>query len=138
MFDSLREFIDKTQELGEVKLVEGADWNLEIGAVTQLMAEHPGSPLLLFDRIKGYPPGYRVASNLGTSARRIAMGYGLPLEAEGIELVRAFRDTLREGIKLLPSVVGESGPGTVVARRAAAPLAGHQGSNHLGYDAPAG
>ncbi len=29
MFDSLREFIAKADELGECRVIKGADWNLE-------------------------------------------------------------------------------------------------------------
>ena len=54
MFDDLREFINKAEEMGEVKLVEGADWELEIGVLTELMSAEPNPSLLLFDRIKDY------------------------------------------------------------------------------------
>ena len=64
MFNDLREFIHRVEELGDCRRVEGADWNLEIGVLTDLQASIPDSPLLLFDKIRGYKPGYRVASNI--------------------------------------------------------------------------
>ena len=45
-FDSLREFIDAVKELGELKEIDNADWNLEIGAITEQMAERKGPALL--------------------------------------------------------------------------------------------
>ena len=59
-FNDLREFIKKVEELGELAVVENADWNLEIGAATYMSAASPTQPALLFDKIKGYKPGYRL------------------------------------------------------------------------------
>ena len=55
----LRDFINQLRELGELELIEGADWNLEIGAITELKGEQEGLALL-FDKIQGYPPGFRI------------------------------------------------------------------------------
>ncbi len=53
MFSDLREFIKRVEELGECKAVEGADCDLEIGAITDLLSLNPDPPLLMFDKIKG-------------------------------------------------------------------------------------
>ncbi|MBI4522197.1 MAG: UbiD family decarboxylase [Deltaproteobacteria bacterium] len=110
MFRDLREFISKAEEVGEYRVIEGADWDEEIGAIGDLMSQTPDSPLLVFDKIKGYPAGYRVATNLAASAKRIALCFGLPQEARGIELVRAFRDKLKEEVKPIPPVEVATGP----------------------------
>ena len=102
MFHDLREFIAEVEKLGECRIVAGADWNLEIGALSHLMSLEPKTPLLLFDRIKGYQSGFRVATNLFATPGRTALALGLPLEAEGLELVRALRDRMRGGVKLFP------------------------------------
>ena len=34
MTDDLRDWLAKVDEMGELKHVEGADWNLEIGAIS--------------------------------------------------------------------------------------------------------
>ncbi|MDI9619219.1 MAG: UbiD family decarboxylase [Candidatus Nezhaarchaeota archaeon] len=76
IFNDLREYLDRLLNLNELIEVKGADWNLEIGCITEMMAERKG-PGLLFDEIKGYPKGYRLASNLLTVTRRrqkIALG----------------------------------------------------------------
>ena len=56
-----REFLTEVEKRGDVKVVEGADCNLEIGTLTELMCERQG-PMLLFDRINGYPKGYGIAA----------------------------------------------------------------------------
>lgn len=110
MFESLRDYIDKVQEWGDCKIIEGADWDLEIGTLTEWAASIEDAPLLLFDRIRGYPPGYRVASNLFTSPRRTALALGLPLEAKGVPLVKALRKKLSAGIEPIPPLEVDSGP----------------------------
>ncbi len=109
-FNDLREFIEKAEEIGECKTVEGADWETDIGTLSELEAEQPTPRLLLFDNIEGYPGGYRVASMVFSSPRRTALALGLPLEAEGIELVRAYKEKLKAGVKPIPPVEVETGP----------------------------
>ncbi|MFC1870626.1 UbiD family decarboxylase [Chloroflexota bacterium] len=109
MFNDLREFISKAEEIGEYRVVEGADWDREIGAIGELVSQYPDSPLLMFDKVKGYPAGYRVATNLATSQRRIALVYGLPPEARGMELVKAYRDRVKEEIEPVPPVEVKTG-----------------------------
>jgi 4-hydroxy-3-polyprenylbenzoate decarboxylase len=110
MYD-LREFIEKCKELGECKEIDGADWNLEIGAIAQWQVTEATSPLLVFDNIKGYPPGYRVCCNMYRTMNREALCLGLPLNAKvGVELVRAWREKVQNGVKPIPPVTVKSGP----------------------------
>jgi len=46
--------------IGELRVVEGADWNQEIGAVAEVAARSEPPPAVLFDKIKDYPAGRRV------------------------------------------------------------------------------
>lgn len=105
-FRDLREFILATKEIGEVKEVEGADWNGEIGCITELMAER-GGPLLLFDDIKGYPKGFRVVSNFVSTPKRMALALGMPLDVPPLELVRLWKERLKEFSPLLPIELSE-------------------------------
>jgi len=60
-YKDVREWIQRVDEMGELKVIEGADWNLEIGALAVLASKQKeNSPALLFDRIKDYPVGYRI------------------------------------------------------------------------------
>ncbi len=91
----LRPFISRLDELKELQTVEGADWDLEIGTITELSAERKG-PALMFDCIKGYPPGYRVVSNLIATPRRLAAAFGFPADVPDVELVRLLKDKFKE------------------------------------------
>jgi 4-hydroxy-3-polyprenylbenzoate decarboxylase len=86
----IREVIPALEATGDLERVDGAHWNLEIGAITELVALQDG-PALLFDSIKDYRPGYRVLSNVTNSPRRIGTLLGQPEGVHGIELVRAIQ-----------------------------------------------
>lgn len=109
MFDDLREFIEKAQALGECRVIEGADADVEIGRISELSLSVPDSPLLLFDKLVGYPQGYRVAANPFTSARRVALALGLPLDLKRLDLIRAWKDKL-SALKPIPPVEVKTGP----------------------------
>jgi UbiD family decarboxylase len=109
-FRDLREFIDAATLIGETKTIAGADWNLEIGCLTELMAEQEG-PLLLFDGIPGYPKGFRVATNVLATARRFALALGLPPNLPKLEILKAWRDRIRV-LRPCPPVEVPSGPVT--------------------------
>ena len=94
-FSDLRAFIDGAARIGELKQIDGADWNLEIGCLTELMAEQEG-PLLLFDNVPGYPKGFRIAANVLATARRFALALGLPTDAPKLEILRAWRNKIRD------------------------------------------
>ncbi len=88
-YNDLRDFIELCNEHAEVREVDGADWNLEIGALTEATAELiPEPPMLLFDQIKDYPAGYRALSLPIASQKRAALALGLPLGKSKLESVR--------------------------------------------------
>ncbi|MBI4491384.1 MAG: UbiD family decarboxylase [Chloroflexi bacterium] len=87
---SLGSFFDAAAAGGDVQVLEGADPHLEVGCLVELNAQTNG-PLLVFDRFQGFPPGYRVATNVLVSPRRCALALGFDLEAHPMEWVRAWR-----------------------------------------------
>ncbi|HLY65612.1 MAG TPA: UbiD family decarboxylase, partial [Chloroflexota bacterium] len=98
-FADLREFIAAADRLGELRTVTNADWDLEIGAITEINYQRQG-PALLLDEIKGYPRGYRILANAMDSLRRSLLALDLPLDAsidEALDLyqerIDAFRPT---------------------------------------------
>ncbi len=109
-FSDLRAFIDAAERIGEVKRIDGAHWDLEIGCLTELMAEAEG-PLLVFDSITGYPKGFRVAANIISSARRCALALGLPMDAPKLQMLNAWRRRIPELRSYAPVEVS-SGPVT--------------------------
>ncbi len=109
-FRDLREFIDVVQAGGELRLIKGAHWDLEIGCITELMAEREG-PLLLFDSIPGYPEGFRIVTNFLATPRRFAQALGLPHDLPKMEILKAWREKSRR-LEYLPPVEVASGPVT--------------------------
>lgn len=109
-YDGLRSFLADCEELGEVKVIRGADWNLEIGAVTETASELIDEPpALMFDEIRGYPKGWRVLSIPTASRVRMALALGLPPDTPRMEIVR---DTVRrmKSAKPIPPREVEHGP----------------------------
>src|SRR4029453_10532609 len=107
--NDLREWLERVDEIGALTRGDGADPNLELGSIVDLYQWDMGNPALLFDRIKGYRPGYRLAANIFTSLPRIALSLGLPLEYGARDLVQVWKTQLKD-IAPRPAVTVGSGP----------------------------
>ncbi|MGW9120652.1 UbiD family decarboxylase [Streptomyces sp. NPDC055663] len=110
-FRDLRHYIDHmTETLGkdEVLQIDGADRDLDIGGITELMAEKEG-PALMFDNIPGYPAGHRVFTNFMGTAARTAVALGLPRDTSKLDIVRAWKDLSRQ-LEPVPPVEVATGP----------------------------
>jgi 4-hydroxy-3-polyprenylbenzoate decarboxylase len=108
----LRDVIDRIERMGELRRIDGANWDLEIGALLEMVyhAEPNNPPSLLFDNIKGYPSGFRISSGTTNSPRRFAMLLGFPEPKHPLDVVRAYRDRMRGDFKLIPPRVMKDGP----------------------------
>lgn len=93
-YGDLRDYLRIVEEKGDLKRINGADPNVELGTIAELMAERDG-PALLFDEIKGHQRGYRVAVNVTTPPRRTAMMLGLDPDQPLLSLVSAWRSHLK-------------------------------------------
>ncbi len=113
MQDDLRQWLDKVATVGELKVVDGADWNLELCCIAYLNIRREYSPALLFDKIAGYPAGYRVLNAPVATRRRLEITLNLPETDSDLRLIEVLRFKLREWDKKLgeysPEVVN-SGP----------------------------
>ena len=107
-YQSLEEFIKAADGVGEVRHVEGADLELDVGCLTELMAERDG-PMLVFDKFANFPAGYRVCSNAIRSARRFSLALDLPLDLHPLELLRHWRER-RKTFPPIPAAVVKDGP----------------------------
>jgi UbiD family decarboxylase len=105
-YRDLREFLAAAEQIGDVRHVTGADWDLEIGCITELSAEAHG-PILVFDDIKGYPHGFRVTTNVLASPQRFAMAMGLPLDEPALEILRAWKEKSARAQMIPPRIVGD-------------------------------
>lgn len=104
----LRVFVSDLEKLKDIVKIDKADWNLEIGTLTELGDER-NLPALLFDNIKDYPPGYRVLTNMVATPRRLAFAFGLPAEISNVEIVRQIKEKFRS-LKPVPRATVKSGP----------------------------
>jgi len=110
-YDGVREWLRLVESMGELKRINGADWNLEIGTLAEVIyRERSGTiPALLFDRIKGYPEGFRILFGQHSSFRRLALALGLPMDSVGLKLVNRFKNKLNT-LRPIPPRTVESGP----------------------------
>jgi len=86
---SLRTHIDAIRD--ELRVVEGAHWDLELGAIAELSYRQAHPQALLFDRIGDYPAGMRVLTGSTGSAHRfgttLRLGGGMT-DAQVVEAMR--------------------------------------------------
>ncbi|OLF05970.1 ubiquinone biosynthesis protein UbiD [Actinophytocola xinjiangensis] len=87
----LRTWLTAVRDIGDLRDVHGADWNLEIGAVSEVNYRLPSPSALLFDQITGYPAGMRVLTSSMSNARRLGLTLRLGTELDDHALVRALR-----------------------------------------------
>ncbi|OGO41521.1 MAG: hypothetical protein A2137_01275, partial [Chloroflexi bacterium RBG_16_58_8] len=107
-YNDLRSWLEEVDKIGELKTITGAHWDRELGAISEFMAERNG-PALLFDKIPGYPDGYRVLSNPFLSLNRTGTVLGVPGSLPNVEMVDAWRKRLKK-INPIPPVEVKTGP----------------------------
>ena len=106
----LREFIERAERAGEILHAPGADCDLEIGALCEIIAhKRAEAPATLFEDIKGYPKGFRAVSGLSNSARRLALTLGFDDPKSGVDVVLAYRNRMKHHTPIPPVVVA-NGP----------------------------
>ena len=76
-YRGLRAWLDEVNRMGELLHVNGAHWNVEMGAITHMLTEKSGNtaPAILFDDIPGYPKGFRTLYGHFSSIRRVALTF---------------------------------------------------------------
>lgn len=107
-YRDLREFISALERIGELRKVERADWDLEIGTITELNYEREG-PALLFDSINDYPKGYRILANAMDTRRRALLALDLPLDLDMDGALDEYEKKIAS-YRPVPPVEVETGP----------------------------
>ena len=105
----MRSWLKQADALGEIRTIEGADWDLEIGGVADIVNERGSSPAVLFDSVKGYPKGYRVLVNSLGSTKRLGLSLGMPQNLSSMEFVSEWRRRSKD-LKHFPPRVVRDGP----------------------------
>ena len=91
--EDLRDLIERFETMGEIAHIEDADSHLELSALCELITvRHPGAePAILFDKIKGFEPGYRILSGASNSFKRLAVVLGVPVPEQRLDIVTSYR-----------------------------------------------
>ncbi len=107
--DDLRQWIERIDDMGELSRVSGADPLHEIGGLVDMFQWDMEKPALLFDKIKGLDPSFRLLANVFTSMPRINLSLDLPIDYSRREVVREWRDRLKT-FEPQPAQLVEDGP----------------------------
>ncbi|TMH64891.1 MAG: hypothetical protein E6H57_15575 [Betaproteobacteria bacterium] len=105
----LRDWLAQMEAAGELQKVSGANREEEIGGIVDIYQRAANNKAVLFDDIPGFPRGYRVAANILTGVKRIALTMGMPPESTEIDLVNYWRRYLTEAKSIPPATV-KNGP----------------------------
>lgn len=102
----LRHWVESMRSRGDLMETDGADWDLEIGGLTELVsAASQEPPAILFDHIPRYPPGFRVLTNLVDTPARLAYTLGMEHQGTALDFVRSWRRRQGEIGAVPPRVV---------------------------------
>lgn len=108
-FRDLRAFVQSVDDTGELKIVLGADTKFDIGSITEITAWSPEHPMILFDEINDFPPGWRIAVHSFDSYKRMQLMYGFPEGMRGYDLTKWWKDKL-DDYKPIPAFEVDNGP----------------------------
>jgi 4-hydroxy-3-polyprenylbenzoate decarboxylase len=86
----LRDWIARVEAIGQLRrITEEVDWNEEMGAITYMAHQEINAPALLFERIRGCPPGFQALWNpIGSSVDRFAIAVGEPTGLTVLDLIQ--------------------------------------------------
>src|SRR5688572_33120147 len=88
----LRTWLSEVNKLGQLITVENVDWDLHLSTLTEIItARSKTRPAIVFNRIKGYPDGYRVAVNRLSSVQRLALTMGMDPGISEFDFVQQWR-----------------------------------------------
>jgi UbiD family decarboxylase len=106
-YNDLRSFVAELEKRGELKRIQGAHWDLEIGVISELSFER-GGPALLFEEISGYPREYRLLTNLCSTVKRSLLAIDMPTDLSIGEAMERWREFYRSYQPVPPVKVGSA------------------------------
>jgi len=107
-FEDLQAFVEELQQRDELRVIKGAHWDLEIGALTEMTVEIPNPPALLFDNIKGYSKDCRILTNAMSTIRRTAIAIGFPEDANPLEMLRMWKEKRSHFAPVPPKMIEDA------------------------------
>ena len=108
-YDDLRSWIAETERLGEMRYVNGANWQEEIGMAAELVSHDDNAPAVLFGEVPGCLDGSRVLVNM-FGGKRKNMTLGFPTDLGKVALSNAFAGVYHGNEKLIAPNEVADGP----------------------------
>lgn len=108
-YKDLRSWLEAVEKMGELRKLNGADWDLEVGTVTEMVHKHKGGPAVLFDEIKDHSKGFRLLVNSMGTMNRLALTLNMPSDLKPLDFVEALKNR-RKSLKPIPPKVVKDGP----------------------------
>ena len=108
-YEDLRDWIERADQLGELKRVDGASWEKDIGLAAEIVIREDDGPAVLFDKVPGCPDGFRVLINVFGGTRR-NMTLGFPDHLTKQELSDGCFESFVKERKTIPHEIVEDGP----------------------------
>ena len=107
--EDVRDWLQMVDAIGELRVLEGVDWQENIGRITEMLHHTDSAPAVLFDNVPGYPAGHRLLVNAQGERPRLAATLGLPSNIGVWELMDEWERRM-DNVKPLPPNFVTSGP----------------------------
>jgi 4-hydroxy-3-polyprenylbenzoate decarboxylase len=107
--DDMRDWLRMVDALGELRVLEGVDKEENIGRITEMLHHTDGAPAVLFDRIPGHRPGFRILVNAQGERPRLAVSLGLPVGIGILDLMGEWERRMDQ-TQPIPHEFVEDGP----------------------------
>jgi UbiD family decarboxylase len=104
----LRDWLARVEEMGDLKVVTGANLHTDVGQVVEIMCHDEGTSSIIFDEVEGCPKGFRLLVNWFTGTRK-NLTLGFPENFNKLELSRAYHEHTRNLDPIKHQIV-EKGP----------------------------
>lgn len=93
---SVRAWLRRINEIGQLKVVTGVDWQESIGRVTEMLHHTDDSPAVIFDEIPGFESGNRILVNSLATRPRLAITLGLDPTIDTFSLMDEWERLINE------------------------------------------
>src|SRR6202521_472118 len=101
----LRSWIGQVEAAGDLKIIRGAEPGEEIRGIVDIYQGRMGNPAVMFDEVPGFAKGHRVLANILTPVPRINIALGLPPGGSQMDLIRWWRNYMKNAPSFKPRQV---------------------------------
>lgn len=108
-YDDLRDWICQVEAMGELRRVDHAMLDEDVGRITEMLQHTDDAPAALLGGFEGYPSGYRILVNALSKRSRIALTLGFPIDIGPFELMDRWME-LNTNVQAKPLAYVDDGP----------------------------